>query len=84
MALGADGTTTLTEQLAAYPFEHYRVVQHRRDNPADTDGDGIDDVEEMLNPVRLSPLNPAREVAFRDGSVSIPDQATSFFRSTSI
>jgi len=75
MVLGEEGTTSLTESLAAYPFKHYRVIQYRRDNPADTDGDGIDDVEEMLNPVRLSPLNPAAEVDFRDGAVSIPDRA---------
>jgi len=76
MTLGQDGTTTLTEQLAAYPEEHYRVVQFRRDDPADTDGDGIDDVEELLNPYSHSPLNPAEEIDFRDGAVSIPDRAT--------
>ena len=76
MVLGEDGATTLTEPLAAYPFEHYRVIRYRRDNPADTDGDGIDDVEEMLNPIRLSPLNAAPEINFQDGTVSIPDRAT--------
>ncbi len=76
MTIGKDGTTTLTEQLAAYPSEHYRVIQYRRDEPADIDGDGIDDMDELLNPVRLSPLNPAREIGFQDGAVSVPDQAT--------
>ncbi len=74
--LGEDGVTTLTEQLAAYPYEHYRVMQYRRNEPVDTDGDGIDDVEELLNPTRLSPLNPAEEISFYDGIVSIRDRNT--------
>jgi len=77
LTLGRDGTTVLTEPLGAHgPPELYRVVQHRRDAPADTDADGIDDMEEFLDPGRLSPLNPAPEVRFRDGTVSIPDRET--------
>ena len=77
MILGEDGTTILTEPLGVHgPLELYRVTQHRRDHPADTDGDGIDDVEELLNPIRLSPLNPAQEVILYNGAVSIPDQTT--------
>ena len=74
VTLGEAGITTLTEQLAAYPVSHYRVMQYRRDDPVDTDGDGIDDVEELLNAGRLSPFNAAPEIDFHDGSVSIPDQ----------
>ena len=75
--LGEEGTTTLTEPLGAHgPNELYHVVQHRQDDPADTDGDGIDDMTEMREPVRLSPLNPAPAVAFTDGVVSIPDRQT--------
>ena len=75
--LGEEGTTTLTEPLGAHgPDELYRVMQHRRDDPADTDGDGIDDMTELLDPARLSPLNPAPAVAFGDGVVSIPDRET--------
>lgn len=77
MKLGEEGTTTLTEPLGMHgPHELYRVVQHRRDDPTDTDGDGIDDIQEMLYPRQRSPLNPARAVPLRDGAVSIPDRAT--------
>lgn len=76
MALGQDGTTTLTEQLAARPREHYRVAAFSRAAPGDIDRDGIDDVEEFLNPGRLSPFNPAAAVEPVDGTVSIPDRAT--------
>lgn len=77
MTLGQEGATTLTEPLGAHgPFGLYRVVQHRCDEPADTDGDGIDDMEEFLDPGHLSPLNPAPEVQFHDATVSIPDRET--------
>ena len=66
LTLGQEGTTTLTEQLAAYPVEHYRVIRYRCDDPANIDGDGIDDVEELLNPTHLAPVNPAPEIDFVD------------------
>lgn len=76
MALGQDGTTVLTEPLAARPREHYRVARYARAAPRDIDKDGIDDVEELLNPGRLAPFNPAKEIAPVDGTVSIADRAT--------
>lgn len=77
VTLGQAGSTTLTEPLGAHgPVDLYRVVEYRRDAPADTDGDGLNDEEEMLNLGRLGPLNPALEVDFRDGVVAIPDRAT--------
>jgi len=76
MALGQEGTTTLTEPLSAYPQAHYRVVQYPLSDPGDIDGDGIDDVEEFANLGRLGPLNPSAEIALVDGAVTIPDRAT--------
>ncbi|MFN2251280.1 MAG: hypothetical protein ACK2UL_05120, partial [Anaerolineae bacterium] len=76
MALGEGGSTTLTEQLAAYPVEHYRVAAVPLADPGDIDGDRIDDLEEFANLGRMSPFNGADEIAFRDGTVSIPDRAT--------
>ena len=76
MALGEDGTTTLTEQLAAYPREHYRVARYEISEPGDVDGDGIDDVEEFSDFGRLSPFNPAAAIEFRDGTTAIADRET--------
>lgn len=76
MALGRDGTTTLTEQLAARPQAHYRVARVPRATPGDIDRDGLDDVTELLDSGRLSPFNPAAAIAPSDGTVSIPDRAT--------
>jgi len=76
MALGQAGVTMLTEPLAAYPREHYRVTEHALDAPGDIDGDGIDDVEEYRDAGRQSPFNPAGEVAMVDGAVAVPDRAT--------
>ncbi|MCC7373413.1 MAG: hypothetical protein IT581_02065 [Verrucomicrobiales bacterium] len=74
---GEDGMTTLSENLGAAGLGgFYQVMRHARSSPGDTDGDGKDDVTEMDNPVRLSPLNPAKEIAFRDGTASIPDRVT--------
>lgn len=67
ISLGENGTTILTESLAAYPPEHYRVVQHRQDEPVDTDGDGIDDMAEWQGAGRLAPLNPAPAINSVDG-----------------
>ena len=76
MALGQAGTTTLTEGLAAYPSEHYRVARFLRASPGDLDRDGIDDVEEYLHQGRMAPFNAAGEIAIRNGSAAIPDRQT--------
>jgi len=67
MKLGESGTTTLSESLAAYPPEHYRVLRHRKDASADTDGDGISDIAEMNELGRLAPLNPAKPINTTEG-----------------
>lgn len=73
--LGEAGLTTLTDPLGALGAQgYYRVAEHRRSTPADTDGDGIDDVTELLAPIRLSALKPAKEIAFRNGSTSLGDR----------
>ncbi len=74
---GEEGTTTLRDQLGTYP-DHgfYRVAEHRLNDPADTDGDGVDDVTELEDTRSLNPLNPAKEIDFNDGSVIIHDRKT--------
>lgn len=76
MALGEPGVITLSEGLAAYSPEHYRVARFSRSAPGDLDGDGIDDITEFAAQGRLAPFNPAPEIDFRDGTVAIPDRET--------
>ena len=56
LALGKAGTTTLAERLAALPKERYRVEKYRIADPADIDGDCIDDITELEDPVGMSPI----------------------------
>lgn len=76
MALGGAGTTTLTEGLAAFPKEHYRVLRYPLASPGDQDGDGIDDVTEFKALGQMAPFNASAEVNPKDGTVAIPDRAT--------
>ena len=75
VTLGRAGTTTLAENLAALPKERYRVEKFRIDDPADTDGDCIDDITELNDPLTMNPLNPAPSIASADGAMAVPDQA---------
>ncbi len=76
MALGEQGTTTLTEALTAYPEDQYSVARVPRSSPGDIDRDGIDDLAEFLDQGRLGPFNPAAAIPIRNGTVSIPDRET--------
>ena len=76
MALGREGTTTLTEGLAAHPQGHYRVLRYPLATPGDQDRDGIDDLTELAGLGRLGPFNPSAEINPVDGTVVIPDRAT--------
>ena len=76
LTLGQDGATTLTEQLAALPHEHYRVEKFLVADPTDIDGDCIDDITELGDPVGMNPLNRAKRIRFHDGAVAIPDRET--------
>ena len=77
MQFGEEQTITLTEPLGAGGVGgFYRVSEHRRDQPGDIDGDGIDDVQELRSPIQFSPVNPAVAIDFNDGTVSIPDRET--------
>ena len=76
VTLGQNGTTTLPEQLSALSKEHYRVEKYLISDPGDVDGDCIDDVTELREPVAMNPLNPAPAIRFVDGAVAIPDRET--------
>ena len=71
---GAADTTTLAENVEALPKERYRVEKYQIANPADIDGDCIDDMTELQNLGEKNPLNPAAAIALSDGAVAIPDR----------
>ena len=72
---GEVGTTTLSENLAALPAERYRVEQYQVADPADVDGDCIDDLTELANLGSMNPVNPAMLSDPNDGVVAVPDLA---------
>ena len=76
VTLGQEGTTVLTEPLSPLPREHYRVEKYLIADPADVDGDCIDDITELEDPVGMNPVNPAPAVPFDDGVVAVPDRGT--------
>jgi len=82
MTLGAVTSTLIEEPLSAYPIEHYRVLQYDIDAPADTDGDGLHDIEEYENAPFQNPINAAPSIAAKDGVILIDSFAT--FKSLSI
>ena len=45
-------------------------------SPADVDGDCIDDISELEDPVGMNPINPASTLAINDGALAIPDRET--------
>ncbi len=73
---GEAGTTTLAENVAALPKERYRVEKYLLADPADVDGDRIDDITELDDLGSLNPVNAAGSVDLNDGAVTLPDRAT--------
>ena len=73
---GEAGTTTLAENVEALPAERYRVEKYLIADPADVDGDCVDDITELDDPVGMSPVNAAADVPLNDGAVALPDRAT--------
>ena len=76
VTLGGNGTTTLAENVAALPPERYRVEKYPVADPADVDGDGIDDIAELADPMGMNPVNPAAAIALGNGSVTVPNLDT--------
>ena len=75
VTLGADGTTTLAENVGALPAERYRVEKYSVADPADVDGDCIDDLTELADLASMNPVNPA-SLEFTYGTEAIPDHET--------
>ena len=73
---GAAGTTTLAENVEALPMERYRLEKYLVADPADVDGDCIDDITELDDLGSQNPVNPAVAIELRDGAVAVPDKDT--------
>ena len=73
---GAAGTTTLAENVEALPKERYRVEKYLIADPADVDGDCVDDITELDNLGSMNPVNPAAAIELSDGAVVLPDRET--------
>ena len=73
---GNAGSTTLAEQVSPLPAWRYRVERYSVSDPADIDGDCIDDLAELDALGRMNPLNPAPQIAITDGATAIPDRST--------
>ena len=76
VTLGENGTTTLAENVEALPKERYLVEKFLIADPADIDGDCIDDITELADPVGMNPVNPAAAINLTDGAVGVPDRGT--------
>ena len=48
---GEAGTTTLAENVEALPVERYSVEKYLIADPADVDGDCVDDITELDDPL---------------------------------
>ena len=73
---GEAGTTTLKDNLAPLPASRYKVEKYAVDNPADVDGDCVDDLTELADVGTKSPVNPAESIDISHGAVSIADHET--------
>ncbi len=72
MTLGDAGTTTLTDRLRPLGVAQYRVEKYSVSQPADIDGDCIDDLTELADMGTHHPLNPAQLNETSLGMVAIP------------
>ena len=73
---GEAGTTTLAENVKALTKERYRVEKYLIADPADVDGDCIDDITELDDLGTKNPVNAAGSLDLNDGAVGIPDPET--------
>lgn len=76
ITMGVDGIMTISEPLAAYPVQNYKITAYDISNPEDFDGDGIDDITELSNMPTQAPLNFAQSIPLSDGTTSLDDYNT--------
>ena len=76
VVLGEAGTTTLSENVAPLPVERYRVEKYSIADPADVDGDCIDDITEFNNLWAMNPVNTGSAIELEIGALAIPNRET--------
>jgi len=70
---------TLTDPVPAKRTGFYRLEQVATGTPKDSDGDGIDDLTELRQPLNgglLNPLNPAQTISISDGAIVVTSRET--------
>ena len=72
--LGEASATPLDENVEALQIERYRVEKYLVADPADVDGDCIDDITELNNLGTMNPVNPTGAVEPRDGAAALADK----------
>ncbi len=72
---GEDGTTTLSDNLEPLAADQYRVEKYQVANPADVDGDCVDDITELDNLGAYNPINAAKKISPINGVVAIDSHA---------
>ena len=72
---GESGTTSLSDSLSPLGADKYRVEKYLVANPADVDGDCVDDITELDAFGYRNPTNPAKPVPADRGSVALKDRA---------
>ncbi len=70
------GMVTLTDPAPIPADGILKIYTHNTATPADTDGDGLNDLIELSSPSSRNPLNPAPSIPFADGTIQVPDSAT--------
>ncbi|MXZ85355.1 MAG: hypothetical protein F4Z02_06865, partial [Acidimicrobiia bacterium] len=80
---GEDGTTTLSDNLPPLAADNYRVEKYQVAQPADVDGDCVDDITELDDLGAYNPLNPALKISGTVGGVGI-DSHEKFIATSSL
>ncbi|MBP7951105.1 MAG: hypothetical protein KA004_15745 [Verrucomicrobiales bacterium] len=74
MKLGTGGEMTLIDNIPALQRAFFQVRRVPVAQPLDSDGDGLDDAEELLALPDQNPFNAAGSVPFADGAIFVPTQ----------
>ncbi|MCH2059958.1 MAG: PEP/pyruvate-binding domain-containing protein [Verrucomicrobiales bacterium] len=76
VARSEQGRAILTDPAPIPANGFLKVHVHNTSSPADTDGDGINDLIELASPSSRNPLNPAPPIPAIDGTIQVPDSDT--------